>query len=364
MNKKRMMAFVSSLSLLSVSLLPVNHAEARTPTLQEAYPITLLLADKKHELTYPSIAGNRLVFTARHHDAGDVFRVIESTIDQPSIKGKSVPTALTKESIRFGVATDAGVGYVSNRMGPVSAWLWLNSGDMHTSISNYLTYRGGLIPNHLNASPDARFWCFDASMQKIRHNEMLQEFSKTLHFELRGQMWRVYDSNFYRRKDAYRDNKTGTKNRFEHPFLFIFDRQSATLSMIPNAFNGTISADGQRIVFVREIDGNYDLWMQNMDGTELTRLTDTPNGEYEPAFSPDGSKLAFVSNRDADGSVRHTSLYVMELSSGKSIRITFSSRASDGGPAWADEHHLIFHSNRSEKEGKTVNDWRLWTVAF
>jgi len=349
---------------LAGSLWLTTNAQALSNDDAEHYAISLLLADKHQELTYPSVAGEQLVFTARSHSGGDVFRVIHSNVNQPSVSDEGVPTAVLNEAIRFGVATDAGVGYSSDRMGPVSAWLWAKGGDRHIALGNYMNYSGSLIPHHLNASKDARFWCFDASMQKIRHNEMLQEFSQSQHFELRGQMWRVYDSNFYRRKDGYRDNAEGTVNRFDHPFLFILDRQTAQLSMIPNAFNGTISADGSKIVFVRELDGNYDLWLQNMDGSGLKRLTDTRNGEYEPAFSPDGSKVAFISNRDSNGSVRATSLYVMELSSGKVMRLSYDSHASDGGPAWKDEHHIIFHSNRSEKAGRTVNDWRLWQVEF
>ncbi len=349
---------------LAGSLWLSTNVQARSSDDAEQYAISLLLADKHHELTYPSITGEQLVFTARSHSGGDVFRVVQSNVNQPNVDDTSVPTAVLKEAIRFGVATDAGVGYSSDRMGSVSAWLWSKEGERHIALGNYMTYRGSLIPNHLNASRDGRFWCFDASMQKIRHNEMLQEFSQSLHFELRGQMWRVYDSNFYRRKDGYRDNAEGTTNRFDHPFLFILDRQTAQLSMIPNAFDGTISADGSKIAFVREQDGNYDLWLQNMDGSGLKRLTNTRNGEYEPAFSPDGNRIAFVSNRDSDGSVRATSLYVMNLSSGAVTRLSYSSRASDGGPAWKDEHHIIFHSNRSEKAGRTVDDWRLWQVEF
>ncbi len=352
--------------LLAASLtLPQLASATRASASEEVYTVSLLLEDKKQELTYPSIADDRLVFTARHHDGGDVYRVLQTSVRQPDLKNSiSVPLAVRDEDIRFGVASRAGIGYSSNRMGPVSAWLWSANGDMHISLGGYLTWRGALIPHHLNASRDGRLWCFDDSLEKLRHNELLQEFDQATHEELRGQMWRIYDSNFYRHKDAYRDNASGTKNHYQPPVLFTFDRQNGQLAMIPNAFDGAISPDGKRIVFVREQQGNYDLWIQNIDGSDLRRLTDTPQGEYEPAFSPDGSKLAFISNRDSDGNVRHTSLYMMDIASGKTTRLTFSHRASDGGPAWKDEHHIIFHSNRGHKAGRTDDGWRLWQVEF
>lgn len=339
-------------------------AEARAAKQKEIYPVSLVLADKTHEITYPSIAGNSLVFTTRTHQGENVFRVVKSSASQPDIEGESVPTALVHEAIRYGVAiNDGGVGYVSNRIGPISPWLWTTRGDMHISL-NGLAYRGNLVPSHLNATADGRFWCFDASMEKVRHNMMLQEFTKPLHFELRGQTWRFYDSNFYRFRAGYRQNAVGTENDFDHPFLYVVDRNINQVSMIPNAFSGAISPDGSRVVFTREEGGNYDLWMQNMDGSDLTQLTNTPAGEYEAAFSPDGSKLAYISNNDSNGNVRQTSVYMMELSSGKSTRLTFNAKVSDGGPAWKDEHTVVFHSNRAEKGDRTVNDWNLWQVTF
>jgi serine/threonine protein kinase len=64
------------------------------------------------------------------------------------------------------------------------------------------------------------------------------------------------------------------------------------------------SPDGQRLLYVAPggIDslGNklgLDIWAINADGTGLTNLTSSPGDDADPAWSPDGSKIAFASNR-------------------------------------------------------------------
>jgi len=334
-----------------------GHAEK-----EALYPVSPLIVKKGVDSIYPSVAGDFMVFDTFHSDK---FRVERVSRNSPSASSRPVKTMIVREAIRFGVAVkDGSVGFVSNRTGPLSAWMWLGHGESYAAIGQMGAFRGNVAPYHLNATPDGKTWCYDTTLQKVRQGELLNEFAKHPYAQLIGQLWRTYDSNNFMHKSGYKATKTGVKNKLSPPVLYVYNRQTVQLNMIPNAFDGTLSPDGSKVVFVRETNGNYDLWMQTVDGGELVQLTDSRYGDFEPQFSQDGSKLAFVSNRDYDGTVTRTSIYMMDMQSYQITRLTNARNAVDGGPAWLDEHTIVFHSDRSPAKPQTgiTSGWNIWQL--
>jgi Tol biopolymer transport system component len=68
-------------------------------------------------------------------------------------------------------------------------------------------------------------------------------------------------------------------------------------------FNPVWSPDHSRIAFLTNRDGNVELYTGLMDGTSITRVTNTSVDESQPTWSPDGQRIAYVSP-DADGAPR------------------------------------------------------------
>jgi Tol biopolymer transport system component len=59
------------------------------------------------------------------------------------------------------------------------------------------------------------------------------------------------------------------------------------------------SPDGKQLVFSGSSGGITDLYMVNVDGTGLRRLTEDGYGDFQPQWSPDGKTIAFASDRDS-----------------------------------------------------------------
>lgn len=57
------------------------------------------------------------------------------------------------------------------------------------------------------------------------------------------------------------------------------------------------SPNGQRIAYISQDDGNFEIYIINRDGTGKIRLTDSPSSDGLPVWSPDGQWIAFRSDR-------------------------------------------------------------------
>ena len=80
------------------------------------------------------------------------------------------------------------------------------------------------------------------------------------------------------------------------------------------------SPDGKRIAFFSDRDGVSDLYTMNADGTDLIRLTDAVGGDEAPAWSPDGQYIVFQSDRADLG--RTWQIYVMRADGSGQTQLT------------------------------------------
>jgi len=108
----------------------------------------------------------------------------------------------------------------------------------------------------------------------------------------------------------------------------------------------SVSPDGKRIVFTRQIDGMLDVWMMNSDGTNEHQLTFTPDfQEGAPFFLPDNKTVTMRAwKRSEYGKVRPTPMTVFTLDTDNGEIIP---RTKDNWMNWApfptpDGKHFVF----------------------
>jgi Tol biopolymer transport system component len=92
--------------------------------------------------------------------------------------------------------------------------------------------------------------------------------------------------------------------------------------------NPSWSADGNLLAFSSDRPvsgdkadefgyGNYNIFVYDLESGEIENVTDNPYGNTQPAFSPKGNRIAFVSNRNGINNI-----YICELDSGDIFPIT------------------------------------------
>ena len=105
-----------------------------------------------------------------------------------------------------------------------------------------------------------------------------------------------------------------------------------------------------RIAFRSDRDGNWEIYVMDLDGTPLRRLTNNPAKDEMPRWSPDGKQIVFRSERDGS-----QELYTMTADGAAATRLT-KNDTKDSEPSFSpDGSRILFSSKES-------GDWELYTV--
>jgi TolB protein len=168
----------------------------------------------------------------------------------------------------------------------------------------------------------------------------------------KGYVWKLYDEY-----DIYVANVDGSDVR--------------VLAASPGYdAEATVSPRGDKIVFTSTRDGDPELYSMNLDGSEVQRLTHAPGYDGGAFFNHDGSKIIWRANRPegadeldkyeelrTEGLVRPTRLELMVMNAdGSEQRQITRNGAANFGPFWhPDGERVIFSSNLGDPQGRNFD---------
>ena len=110
------------------------------------------------------------------------------------------------------------------------------------------------------------------------------------------------------------------------------------------------SPDGRRIVFMSSRSGDYEIYVINVDGRQLQRLTRRPGEDGWPAWSHDGKHIAFTA---AATHPLGFDIYTMGADGSDQVNVTQNKDdASSDYPDWSPDGTKIIFSQYHEKSGK------------
>ena len=120
---------------------------------------------------------------------------------------------------------------------------------------------------------------------------------------------------------------------------------SGTLQLTDNEdedYSPAWSANGKRIAFISERTGNPDLFIMKADGTGVQQVTDTPDEEAAPAWSPFGTRIAY----SLDPNFTDREIFTIGTDGTHRFKLTKNNFAEDTNPAWSPRgKRIVFQSD-------------------
>lgn len=101
------------------------------------------------------------------------------------------------------------------------------------------------------------------------------------------------------------------------------------------------SPDGSLIIYQSERNGNSDIYTMNIIGKNKKQLTTNGARDMQPKFSNDGSKILFLSNRDGNREI-----YIMDQDGSDKIRLTNNDGVDEFHEFSNDDSKIVYLSER------------------
>ncbi len=132
--------------------------------------------------------------------------------------------------------------------------------------------------------------------------------------------------------------------------------------------SGFAQAADTRIAFMsnRHDERNGEIYLMNSDGKRVRRLTEHPQFDAAPAWSPDGQKITFASFRDLNrfqgGGMILAEIYMMNPDGTNPINLTQSPKRADGVSSWSPDGKQIAFTAGEHFKHRGGYRWNIWVM--
>lgn len=134
------------------------------------------------------------------------------------------------------------------------------------------------------------------------------------------------------------------------PYIWTVNIDGTDLTQLTQGAYPVWSPDGSTIAYSSDISGSWEIWTMSADGSAATQLTTTTGkNQLAPSYSPDGKWIAYTSNVSGN-----YDLWIMKSDGSAQTQLT-SDKHEASNPCWGSDGNIYFSSNKS-------GNWEIWRL--
>ena len=145
----------------------------------------------------------------------------------------------------------------------------------------------------------------------------------------------------------------------ENSEIWIKNLQTGENTLLGNGYQPTFSPDGKKIAYVKYTSDAKSccIWIMDIDGSNQVQITDAKKGyAFNPRWSPDGRRLIFqCSKKDK----KDNDIFVIDEDGNNLVQLTIN-KSEDCQPYWTSDGYIYFTSDRGNEKG----NYQIWRFKY
>ncbi len=171
------------------------------------------------------------------------------------------------------------------------------------------------------------------------------------------------------RRQQEEDRRSGRRRRYQWDFdphmdLFVLDRDRGTLQQLTDSpgydAECAYSPDGSRIAFCSDRDGDPDIYIMDADGTQVRQLTNADGYDGGPFISPNGKWIVYRTDRLKKD---YLQLHVLDIDGRFDVPLT-DNDGVNWGPYWHPTQPYIIWAGADHSVPGVRPNYDLWIMRY